>query len=58
MVPDGGGGLMLMLTRSMQSRERERESSGAIFNSVSDPWAGGTTEKAKMEPKYAIGSDK
>ena len=51
------GGLMLMLMRSMQtqqSRERARESGGAIFNSVSDPCAGVTTAKVNIEPMYCI----
>ena len=56
-MPDGGGRSDADAD-AVNAIQRERESSGAIFNSVSDPWVGGTTEKAKMEPKYAIGSDK
>ena len=44
---------MRMLMRSMQTQQsRARESGGAIFNSVSDPWAGEAMVEAYMEPMH------
>ena len=58
-MPDGGGRSdadadAVNADPVIQGESGEAESGGAIFNLVSDPWAGVTTAKANMEPKYCI----
>ena len=57
-MPDGGGrsDADADAVNAIQ-REREREQRGNFQFGLRSV-GGGTTEKAKMEPKYAIGSDK
>ena len=54
-MPDSGGRSDAddAAVRQIQ-QSRARESGGAIFNSVSDPWAGEAMVEANMEPIHCI----